>query len=100
NLRANKLDVEYNRKILDDREAYAVRHAEFESDARYIYQQVRDIVLQEMKHPSLETAWPFVMVFSCYEYTNHRKHFAHGHCLYMMISLQDQENNCLLWLRK
>ncbi|KAF3201993.1 hypothetical protein TWF679_011122 [Orbilia oligospora] len=100
-LRLSKEDGELNRRLLRDREEYLTRHPGEENVARSVYKQVEDQVIDLLQKQDFHCLWPFAMVFSCYEFTSHRRNFQHGHCLYLMVTVPSQESwNSVETLRK
>ncbi|KAK6516799.1 hypothetical protein TWF506_006685 [Arthrobotrys conoides] len=91
-LRLSKEDGELNRRLLRDREKYLTRHPNEENVARSVYRQVEGQVTDLLQKQDFHCLWPFAMVFSCYEFTSHRRNFQHGHCLYLMVTVPSQES--------
>ncbi|KAF3941226.1 hypothetical protein ABW19_dt0206186 [Dactylella cylindrospora] len=91
-LRLSKEDVVRNRALLKEREEYTLRHTEQERLSWSIYEKVREIAIKMLNQPENYVVWPFVMVYSCYEFTSMRRDFQHGHCLYLMLSLKSSES--------
>ncbi|KAK6509517.1 hypothetical protein TWF481_004257 [Arthrobotrys musiformis] len=90
-LRLSKEGGELNWRLLRDREEYLTRHPYEEIVARRVYEQVQDQVVDLLQRREFHCLWPFAMVFSCYEFTSHRRNFQHGHCLYLMVTVPSQE---------
>ncbi|KAF3918809.1 hypothetical protein ABW20_dc0100009 [Dactylellina cionopaga] len=86
-LRLSKEGGELNRRLLRDREEYAVRHSQVEAAARDVYNGVGIEAIELLQTATFRSLWPFILVFSCYEFTSHRRNFQHGHCLYLMVTV-------------
>ncbi|EPS45231.1 hypothetical protein H072_778 [Dactylellina haptotyla CBS 200.50] len=85
-LRLSKEGGELNRRLLREREAYLTRHPQEETKARGVYQKIKTEVIELLQGSDFNCLWPFVFVFSCYEFTSHRRDFQHGHCLFLMLT--------------
>ncbi|KAK6528689.1 hypothetical protein TWF694_003932 [Orbilia ellipsospora] len=90
-LRLSKESGELNRRLLRDREDCLARHPREEAEAREVYNKVKTNVVELLGTPEFNALWPFVFVFSCYEFTSHRRNFQHGHCLYLMVTVTSQQ---------
>ncbi|KAK6363289.1 hypothetical protein TWF730_000729 [Orbilia blumenaviensis] len=90
-LRLSKEGGNLNRRLLRNREEYLARHPYEELVARRVYEQVQDTVVDLIQKRDFHCLWPFAMVFSCYEFTSHRRNFQHGHCLYLMVTVPSQD---------
>ncbi|KAJ6262166.1 hypothetical protein Dda_2971 [Drechslerella dactyloides] len=100
-LRLSCQSGELNRRLLRDREEYLVRHPLDEQAARAVYERVREEVIDLLRGRFFHILWPFVLVFSCFEFTSHRRNFHHGHCLYLMVTVPSPAaQNCLDTLHK
>ncbi|KAK6341057.1 hypothetical protein TWF696_009366 [Orbilia brochopaga] len=85
-LRRSKQSGKLNHRLLREREDYLVRHPAEEQAARDVYERVRVEVVELLQTRYFHILWPFVLVFSCFEFTGHRRNFQHGHCLYLMVT--------------
>ncbi|KAF3901998.1 hypothetical protein AA313_de0200478 [Arthrobotrys entomopaga] len=90
-LRLSKESGELNRRLLRDREDCLARHPREEAEAREVYDKVKTNTIELLRSPEFHALWPFVFVFSCYEFTSHRRNFQHGHCLYLMVTVASQQ---------
>ncbi|KAF3921471.1 hypothetical protein ABW21_db0206692 [Orbilia brochopaga] len=100
-LRRSKQPSKLNRRLLREREEYLVKHPVDEQDARSVYERVRVEVIELLETRFFQDLWPFVLVFSCFEFTGHRRNFHHGHCLYLMVTVPSEaDQSCLEILRK